>query len=200
MLHYLGTSGNWIRIGRRTLQLELTRVCGPRVSRSLKELCEEGYFERLEPRYIDHTYAYRPNLTFLSTIEGKQWQHVSSVFFSSGNPWVELLRRPSVGYGYLNQSGIIVLGAVLSASTGVSTGQIQDYLRGLLGEQTVRNAVGTLKRYDIITRDADQLLRPTVNWESNLTELEDQLGARLRSKKLAKTVAAQRRAFFGPPL
>jgi hypothetical protein len=197
VLNRIGESNQWTHIGRREVQLELSRVGGARVSEKLKSFYEYGYLQRKEPRPISQAYEYRINPDFLKTEGAREWICFARVLFSPVNPWKKLLRRSSIGHGYLNASGIIVLGAITSAEVGVSTGQLQEYLRGLVSEATVRTCVKNQTRNSLVFRNHKQLLVPSKDLLSLLAEYEANSGAKMRSKRVSKEVASQRRNFMG---
>ena len=197
VLNKIGESNHWTRIGRREIQLELSRVCGARVSEKLKSFYEYGYLQRKEPRPINQAYEYRINPDFIESEDAREWICFAKVLFSPVNPWKKLLKRSSIGHGYLNASGIIVLGAITSAEVGVSTGQLQEYLRGLVSEATVRTCVKNQTRNSLVFRNNEQLLVPSNDLLGLLAEYEADSGAKMRSKRVFKEVASQRRNFLG---
>ena len=197
VLNMIGECNQWTRIGRREVQLELSRVCGARVSEKLKSFYEYGYLQRKEPRPINQAYEYRINPDFLESEVAREWICFAKVLFSPVNPWKKLLKRSSIGHGYLNASGIIVLGAITSAEVGVSTGQLQEYLRSLVSEATVRTCVKNQTRNSLVFRNHEQLLVPSNDLLGLLAEYEADSGAKMRSKRVFKEVASQRRNFLG---
>jgi hypothetical protein len=197
LLAYLGNANKWKHLGRRKLQLELSRVCGPNVSASLKGFCLNEFITRKERRPYDDSYSYRINHAFAESDDGKQWCALSDVLFSPDNKWQELFERPSVGHGYLNPSGMLVLGSIVAAEVGVSRHQLQQYLRDLVGEQTVRNCVRYLLSEGLIFRDSDGLLNPSHDLDAKLTGYELEVGARRRADTNFQVIANQRDAFFG---
>jgi hypothetical protein len=197
ILNRIGESNHWTRIGRREVQLELSRVGGARVSEKLKSFYEYGYLQRKEPRPINQAYEYRINPDFLESEVAREWICFAKVLFSPVNPWKKLLKRSSIGHGFLNASGIIVLGAIISAEVGVSTGQLQEYLRGLVSEATVRTCVKNQTRNSLAFRNHEQLLVASNDLLGLLAEYEADSGAKMRSKRVSKEVASQRRNFMG---
>ena len=196
VLHKIGDNNSWTRISRREIQLELSRVCGPRISEKLKGFYEYGYLERKEPRSIVRAYEYRLNPNFASSETALEWKHFTDVIFSSSQPWKDLFRGSSVGHGFLNVSGLIVLGAIISAEVGVSTGQLQDYLRGLVSESTVRTCVKHQMAHSLVTRNNSNLLIPCREFDSLLRHYEAESGARARSRRISREIRIQRRAFI----
>jgi hypothetical protein len=197
LLAYLDNADSWKRLGRRKLQLELSRVCGPNVSASLKTFCRNEIINRNERRPLDDSYRYRINHAFAESDNGKLWRALSDVLFSPNNKWRELFERPSVGHGYLNPSGMLVLGSIVAAEIGVSTGELQQYLRELVGERTVRNCVRYLLSEGLIFRDSKELLNPAHDLNAKLTIYELEVGAKQRADRNFEVVANQRDAFFG---
>ena len=197
LLAYLDDAVSWKRLGRRKLQMELSRVCGPNVSASLKGFCLDEFITRNERRPYDDSYRYRINHAFAESDIGKQWRALSDALFSPYNKWLELFQRPSVGHGYLNPSGMLVLGSLVAAEIGVSTGKLQQYLKDLVGEQTVRNCVGYLQSEGLIFRDSDGLLNPSQDLDAKLTGYELEVGARQRADRNLEVIANQRGGFFG---
>lgn len=197
LLAYLDNADSWKRLGRRKLQLELSRVCGPNVSALLKGFCLNEFITRKERRPYDDAYSYRINYAFAESDAGKQWRALSDVLFSPDNKWRQLFERPSVGHGYLNPSGMLVLGSIVAAEVGVSTGELQQYLRDLVGEQTVRNCVRYLLSEGLIFRDSKRLLNPAHDLNAKLSRYELEIGAKQRANKNFEVIANQRDAFFG---
>ena len=195
VLKYLDKTYKWVRIGRRKIQLDLNRVRGANVSKKLKSLVDGGYIVRNEHRATTDSFRYRLNHLFAETEVGGQWCALSDVLFHPDNPWEKLRKRPSVGHGYLNPSGVLVLGAIIAAENSVSTGQLQVYLRGLVGEQTVKNCVRMLRSAEIVFRDENQLLRPFKDWKARLKKYEIGIGASQRRTKNFKTLAKERLIF-----
>lgn len=197
VLSYLDKSYKWVHIGRRKIQLELNRVCGAGVSKKLKSLVDGGYIVRNERRATVDSFRYRLNHLFAETEVGGQWCALSDVLFHPDNPWGKLRKRPSIGHGYLNPSGVLVLGAIIAAENSVSTGQLQVYLRGLVGEQTVKTCVRQLHSEEIVFRDENQLLGPFKDWKARLKKYEIGIGASQRHTKNFKTLAKERLIFNG---
>lgn len=197
VLNRIGENNEWTRIGRREIQLELNRVGGARVSEKLKSFYEYGHLQRNEYRPINQAYEYRINPDFIESEDARDWICFTQVIFSPVNPWGKLFKRSSIGHGYLNASGLIVLGAIISAEVGVSTGQLREYLRGLVSESTVRTSVKAQMRNSLVFRDQQQLLVPSRDFLGLLAEYEVDSGAKLRSKRVSKEVASQRRNFMG---
>jgi hypothetical protein len=92
---------------------------------------------------------------------------------------------------------MLVLGSIVAAEIGVSTGELQQYLRDLVGEQTVRNCVGYLQSEGLIFRDSDGLINPSQDLDTKLTGYELEVGARRRADRNLEVIANQRGAFFG---
>ena len=197
VLNEIGPSNEWTRLSRRELQLELSRVGGARVSEKLKSFYEYGYIQRKEPRPINRAYEYRINPDFIESEVAREWMCFTQVLFSSVHPWRTLLKRSSIGHGYLNASGLIVLGAIVSAEVGVSTGQLQNYLRGLVSEATIRTSVKAQMLNSLVFRNQEKLLVPSDGLWALLAEYEADSGAQMRSKRVSKEVASQRRNFMG---
>ena len=195
VLSYLDKTYKWVRIGRRKIQLDLNRVCGAGVSKKLKSFVDGGFIVRNENRATADSFRYRLNHLFAETDVGGQWCALSDVLLHPDNPWEKLRKRPSVGHGYLNPSGVLVLGAIIAAKNSVSTGQLQVYLRGLVSEQTVKNCVRILRSAEIVFRDENQLLRPFKDWKARLKKYEIGIGANQRRTKNFKTVAKERLIF-----
>jgi hypothetical protein len=170
---------------------------GRRVSKAIKKLHTAGILERREPRSLTSAYEYRFTEQFRNQPCWNQWIDLSETLFSELLPWQPLFNRPVVGHGFLNASGVLVFGAILAARTGVSTGALQIYLRGLVGEQTVRQAVWKLEAMAAVARNASGLLVATDDWRDRLSEFEQATGANSRARKLKKTVRAERLYFFG---
>jgi len=197
ILSHMNRTYKWVRIGRRKVQLELNRVCGSNVSKKLKSLVDDGYIVRNERRATVDSFRYRLNHLFAETEVGRQWCALSDVLFHPDNPWEKLRKRPSIGHGYLNPSGVLVLGAIIAARNSVSTGQLQVYLRGLVGEQTVKTCVRQLHSEEIVFRDENQSLRPFKDWKARLKKYEIGIGASQRHTKNFKTLAKERLIFNG---
>jgi len=196
ILNRIGDSNTWTRIGRREVQLELSRVGGARISETLRSFYEHGYIERKEPRPINQAYEYRINPNFIESENAHQWICFTQVLFSPRQPWGKLFKRSSIGHGYLNASGLIVLGAIISAEVGVSTGQLQEYLRRLVSEATVRKCLKHQMMNSLVFRDQNQLLVPSNDLKDLLTEYETDSGAKKRKKRVARDIASQREHFI----
>jgi hypothetical protein len=196
VLNEIGHNNEWTRLSRRELQLELSRVGGARVSEKLKSFYEYGYLQRKEPRPINQAYEYRINPNFMESEVAREWMCFTQVLFSPVHPWRTLLKRSSIGHGYLNASGLIVLGAIISADVGVSTGQLQNYLRGLVSEDTVRQCLTKLKRNSLVFRNHQHLLVPSNDLRGLLAEYETDSGAKKRSKRVRNAVASERKNFM----
>jgi hypothetical protein len=92
---------------------------------------------------------------------------------------------------------MLVLGSIVAAEIGVSTGELQQYLRELVGERTVRNCVRYLLSEGLIFRDSKELLNPAHDLNAKLTIYELEVGAKQRADRNFEVVANQRDAFFG---
>jgi hypothetical protein len=193
----IGPDNDWVRIGRREIQTRFCRPGGRRVSKRVKDLYHHGILTRYERRASAKAYQYRLSPRFLSTPESKEWKKLSDVLFDERFPWRGLFDRPVVGHGFLNASGVLVLGAILSAEYGVSTGQLQMYFRGFVGEQTVRKAVRKLEDMAVVTRNTEHRLVPTADWEVRLDDYEDAVGAKKRAERLHQKIQFERALFNG---
>lgn len=193
----IGPDNDWVPLGRREIQTRFCRPGGRRISRRVKTLYQLGILVRQEPRSTPKAYQYRLSEKFLGMPESKDWRELSDKFFDEQLPWRELFDRPVVGHGFLNSSGVLVLGAILAEESGVSTGQLQIYFRGLLGEQTVRNAVHKLEAIAAIIRNSEHRLVPTADWKVRLDHYENAVGAKRRAQRLRKTIEDERDHFFG---
>ena len=193
----IGPDNDWVSLGRREIQTRFCSSGGRRVSRRVKTLYQTEILERREPRSSPKAYQYRLSAKFLRMPESKDWQDLSEVLFNEQSRWRELFDRPVVGYGFLNSSGVLVLGAILAAETGVSTGQLQMYFRGFLGEQTVRSAVHKLEAMAAIIRNRENRLVPTADWKVRLDNYESAVGAKKRARQLRRTIKYERNHFFG---
>jgi len=160
-------------------------------------LHQSGILARGERRAITQAYQYRLSSKFLETPESRDWRALSDALFDEGLPWRGLFDRPVVGHGFLNASGVLVLGAILAAASGVSTGQLQMYFRGLLGEQTVRNSVHRLEGLAAVTRNDDFKLVPTADWKVRLDDFEGAIGAKKRARRLREEIQFEREHFLG---
>lgn len=193
----IGPDNEWVSLGRREIQTRFCRPGGRRVSKRVKDLYHLGILARHERRASAKAYQYRLSSQFLSTPESKAWRELSDVLFSEQLPWRGLFDRPVVGHGFLNASGVLVLGAILAAESGVSTGQLQMYFRGFVGEQTVRNAVHKLENMAAVTRNTEDRLVPTPDWKVRLDDYEDAVGAKKRARRIRKQIKDERDDFLG---
>lgn len=193
----IGPDNDWVRLGRREIQTRFCRPGGRRVSKRIKVLHQSGILARGERRAITQAYQYRLSSKFLETPESQDWRALSDALFDKRLPWRGLFDRPVVGHGFLNASGVLVLGAILAAGSGVSTGQLQMYFRGLLGEQTVRNSVHRLEGLAAVTRNDDFKLVPTADWKVRLDDFEGAVGAKKRARRLREEIQFERELFFG---
>jgi hypothetical protein len=196
VLNEIGAKNEWMRLSRRELQLELSRVGGARVSEKLKSFYEYGYLQRKEPRPINQAYEYRINPDFIESEVAREWMSFTETLFSPVHPWRLLLKRSSIGHGYLNASGLIVLGAIVSAEVGVSTGQLQNYLRGLVSESTIRTSVKAQMRNSLVFRNQRQLLFTSDELGALLCQYEEGSGAKTRSKQVSRNVTSERKNFM----
>ena len=193
----IGPSNSWVRVGRREIQLRLCRAGGRRVSKRINSLRYQGILERNERRPTCDTYRYRLSSEFLNTAEYHDWRQLADLLFSNDLPWKALFDRPVVGHGFLNASGVVVLGAILAAGCGVSTGDLQRYLRGLVGEQTVRNAIRKLEEIAVVSRDADFKLVPASDWKVRLDDFESAVGAKFRARQIYHEIRIERELYHG---
>ena len=193
----IGEENDWVSLGRREIQTRFCRPGGRRVSRRIKALFHRGILIRRERRPFTKAYQYRLSPNFLNTPESKDWRELSEVLFNEQHPWRGLFDRPVVGHGFLNASGVLVLGAILAVGTGVSTGQLQMYLRGLVGEQTVRNAVHKLEAMAAVARNSENRLVPTSDWRVRLDNYENASGAKRRAGRVRIDIQYERALFFG---
>ena len=191
-----GPGNQWVPLGRREIQTRFCRVGGRRVSRKIKELHRRELLERREPRATPKAYEYRLSKKFLSESSSDDWKHLSNVLFAEEFQWRALFDRPFVGHGFLNFSGVLVLGSILSTRKGVYTAELQNYLRGLLGEQTVRKAVHRLECSGVVMRNSSGELVTTADWLDRLDDYEKAAGSKERARRLGRQIKAERKSFF----
>lgn len=193
----IGPDNRWVRIGRREVQTRFCRPGGRRVSKRIKGLYRAGILTRREPRAAARAYDYRLSTDFSRTPESERWRALSDVLFGEHHPWRTLFDRPVVGHGFLNASGVLVLGAIVAVWSGVSTGELQKYFRGFLGEQTVRNAVHRLEAMASVRRNDEGLLVPTDDWLVRLDDYEEAVGANKRAKRVRDEIQFERDSYLG---
>ena len=192
VLNQLKPAPAWVKIGRRRLQTELRRICGPRVSDCLKIFCQKGYIDRSKRGHLTEPYRYRLNSTFIKTELGCQWLSLSKLIFAKESAWVKLIRVPAFSHGYLNMSGMIVFGAIVEAQSSVTTRQIQNYLSNLVSYQTVKDCLKRLSTEGLIKKNDRGQFKAVKNWEVKLYEYQEETGAKRRARKIAKDIAIQR--------
>ena len=192
LLNHLKPAPAWVKLGRRRLQTELNRICGPRVSYGLKSFCQKGFIDRSQRGHLIDVYRYRLNSTFIASETGCQWLGLSKVIFREQSAWAQLVEFPAFSHGYLNMSGMIVFGAIIEARTSVTTRQIQNYLSGLVSGQTVKDCLKRLRKEGLIQKNDRGQIKAVKKWEGKLYEYQEETGARSRARKIAKDVAIQR--------
>ena len=192
-----GCENQWVCLGRREIQTRFCRVGGPRVSKKIRELHRQELLERRKPRATPKAYEYRLSKKFLSESSSDDWKHLSNVLFAEEFQWRALFDRPFVGHGFLNFSGVLVLGSILSTPKGIFTAELQNYLRGLLGEQTVRKAVHRLECIEVVMRNPSGELVTTADWLGRLDDYEKAAGSKERARRLGRQIKAERKSFFG---
>ena len=168
-------SGSEVRLSQRFLTTILSRSGNEAVARRLNGLVSAGFLVKVR-RSSGGTVYGKGKLLASRTRLGDETARLAKFLFGEGGLCSGLLKRSAFGHGFLNQSGLIVVGVLRRCPSAVSVPELKRYLKPLLSSTTINTAIKKLESCGVIAVSSEGVCLVS-DWELLLHKYEVESGA-----------------------
>jgi hypothetical protein len=189
-------------VSQRELQAILNRAGRGPVQKHLFELRQCKFLTRKSWRKnLADADIYQPG-PVLKGEHLEAWQQLSRNLFNKNGLCNTLLNRPAFGTGYLNQNGMLVLGALLNSERALKVREIHEYLSFFISDEgTVRGRLIEAEKHGLVLEKHGPVLKKGSTWTTaadfweRLENYELICGPTSRQERLAHRSSIERRRF-----
>ena len=183
-------SGIEIRLAQRLLTTILSRVGNEAVGCRLNGLVSAGFLVKVHSGSGGTVYGKGKRLASRTRL-GDETARLAKFLFGEGGLCSGLLERSAFGHGFLNHSGLIIVGVLRRCPSAVSVGELKRYLKLLLSPTRINSAIKKLKSCGVVAVTSEGVsLAP--DWEMLLHKYEVESGANDRVSACDKKFETQR--------
>ena len=168
-------SGREVRLSQRLLTTILSRSGNETVGRRLNGLVSAGFLVKVR-RSSGGTVYGKGRLLASRTRLGDETARLAKFLFGESGLCSGLLERSVFGHGFLNHSGLIVVGVLRRCPSGVSVPELKRYLKPLLSSTTINTAINKLESCGVIAVSSEGISLAS-DWELLLHKYEVESGA-----------------------
>ena len=168
-------SGREVRLSQRLLTTILSRSGNEAVGRRLNGLVSAGFLVKVR-RSSGGTVYGKGKLLASRTRLGDETARLAKFLFGESGLCSGLLERSVFGHGFLNHSGLIVVGVLHRCPSGVSVPELKRYLKPLLSSTTINTAIKKLESCGVIAVSSEGVCLAS-DWELSLDKYEVESGA-----------------------
>ena len=168
-------SGSEVRLSQRFLTTILSRSGNEAVARRLNGLVSAGFLVKVR-RSSGGTVYGKGKLLASRTRLGDETARLAKFLFGEGGLCSGLLKRSAFGHGFLNQSGLIVVGVLRRCPSAVSVPELKRYLKPLLSSTTINTAIKKRESCGVIAVSSEGVCLVS-DWELLLHKYEVESGA-----------------------
>ena len=168
-------SGREVRLSQRLLTTILSRSGREAVGRRLNGLVSAGFLVKVR-RSSGGTVYGKGKLLASRTRLGDETARLAKFLFGEGGLCSGLLKHSAFGHGFLNHSGLIVVGVLRRCPSAVSVRELKRYLKPLLSSTTINSAINKLKSCGFIAVTCEGVCLVS-DWELLLHKYELESGA-----------------------
>ncbi|MDA3020078.1 MAG: hypothetical protein O3B15_07250 [Actinomycetota bacterium] len=189
-------------ISQRELQAILNRAGRDPVRNHLFELRQGKFLTRKSWRKnLADADIYHPGAV-LKKDHLEAWQQLSRNLFDENGLCNTLLNRPAFGTGYLNQNGMLVLGALLNSERALKVREIHEYLSFFISDEgTVRGRLIEAEKHGLVLKKHGPVLKKGATWTTaadfweRLEDYELLCGPTSRQERLAHRSSIEREEY-----
>lgn len=168
-------SGPEVLVSQRHLTTILSRSGNEAVGRRLNGLVSAGFLVKVRRSSRGTIYG-KGKLLASRTRLGDETARLAKFLFGSSGLCSELLKRSAFCHGFLNHSGLIVVGVLRRCPSAVSVPELKRYLKPLLSSTTINTAINKLKSCGVIAVSSEGACLVS-DWDLSLHKYEVESGA-----------------------
>lgn len=168
-------SGIEIRLAQRRLTTILSRSGNEAIGRRLNGLVSAGFLVKVRRSSAGFIYGKGKLLTSRTRL-GDETARLAKFLFGEGGLCSGLLERSAFCHGFLNHSGLIVVGVLRRCPSAVSVPELKRYLKPLLSSTTINTAINKLKLCGVVAVSSEGISLVS-DWELLLHKYEVESGA-----------------------
>jgi len=168
-------SGREVLLSQRFLTKVLSRAGNRAVGRRLKGLVSAGFLVEVSSSSSGTVYGKGKRLASRTRL-GDETARLAKFLFGEGGLCSEFLERSAFGHGFLNHSGLIVVGVLRRCPSAVSVPELKRYLKPLLSSTTINSAINKLKSCGLVAVTSEGVCLVS-DWELLLHKYELESGA-----------------------
>ena len=168
-------SGIEIRLSQRLLTTVLSRAGNEAVARRLNGLVSAGFLVKVRRSSGGTVYGKGKRLASRTRL-GDETARLAKFLFGEGGLCSGLLERSAFGHGFLNHSGLIVVGVLRRCPSSVSVPELKRYLKPILSSTTINSAINKLESCGVVAVSSEGVCLVS-DWELLLHKYELESGA-----------------------
>jgi hypothetical protein len=142
-------------ISQREILQYLNRASRAPIHEKLFTLRQEGFLTRINRRK-DLTDADRYKAgKKLTGVHGQAWHELILNLYGKNGICKDLLGHPAFGTGFLNQNGMLIIGALIHSVIPLSVKNLHSYLSFFIGdENTIRNRLKLAEKHGLVIQNS----------------------------------------------